>query len=401
MPLLDIARGIACFLATYCLIGVLAFLAGTSYNLNIWWIDLTFLPMPLVIVSQIALAVVLYAFVLRVPAGLPARLAGAALCLLFAGFAVLNAVAVFAAAAAGDVRLGFPLPFSLFIAAAFVCLAAAIGFGVRLRGAGTALARRRRSVDAQASGEGAVGGGSANGKRAVGGSGASGKRAVGGGSASGEGNFAASDRQAARSLRPALLPRVFTIAATVVTLGVLFPVGQILCFGTTTYNGRVDACVVLGAQVLPDGTPSKVLQDRLDTAIAFYRAGNARALIMSGGVDIGGVDEAEAMREYALAQGLPAADILVDAQGANTQATARDTVALMREHGFERVAAVSNYYHLARVKMLFLAEGVDVMTVPCVDAKAPLASALTVLREVPGWWYYWFATIGASLKPQL
>ena len=36
-----------------------------------------------------------------------------------------------------------------------------------------------------------------------------------------------------------------------------------------------DAVVVLGASVFADGTPSGILQDRLDDGIALYRAGAA------------------------------------------------------------------------------------------------------------------------------
>ena len=41
-----------------------------------------------------------------------------------------------------------------------------------------------------------------------------------------------------------------------------------------------DAIVVLGASVFADGTPSGILQDRLDDGIALYRAGAAPKMIM-------------------------------------------------------------------------------------------------------------------------
>ena len=46
--------------------------------------------------------------------------------------------------------------------------------------------------------------------------------------------------------------------------------------------GNSDAIVVLGASVLPDGTPSGILTDRLDDGIALYFAGVAPKIIMSG-----------------------------------------------------------------------------------------------------------------------
>jgi vancomycin permeability regulator SanA len=307
------------------------------------WIDLGKLPVLVAAAIQLALTVALYAFAFHVPSNKLSRTAGSLLCLLFAILAAVNAMDVYLAAAAGRVQLGFFAPFSAFIALAFVLLAIAFAFGARMIGAV------------------ADGGGRAIGK----------KNAV----VSGRGK----------------LKTTITIAITVVILGVLFPMGQLLCFGTTTYNANVDATVVLGAQVLPDGRPSDVLRDRLDTAIKLYNQGKTRILIMSGGIDIGGTNEAEKMRDYAIEQGVPADDILVDSGGQNTQGTARDTVALMNEHGLQTVAAVSDYFHLARIKMLFLDAGTDVTTIPC-DAHNP-AYIGAVLREVPGWWYYWFVTI--------
>ena len=40
-------------------------------------------------------------------------------------------------------------------------------------------------------------------------------------------------------------------------------------------NYQADAIIVLGASVLPDGSLSPILQDRVDGALALYRAGVA------------------------------------------------------------------------------------------------------------------------------
>ena len=168
------------------------------------------------------------------------------------------------------------------------------------------------------------------------------------------------------------------------------------CFGTTQYEknlGEIDAAVVLGAQVYPDGTPSPVLQDRLDTAIWLYEQGLAPVLVMSGGIDVDDVSEARAMRDYAVECGVPIYDIIIDEYGSNTQSTASNTVDTLRAAGLRKVAAVSNFYHLARIKMLYLSEGMDVVTVPAVTTKSGPDATFNVLREIPGWWYYWLQNL--------
>ena len=62
---------------------------------------------------------------------------------------------------------------------------------------------------------------------------------------------------------------------------------------------RADCIIVLGAQVKADGTPSKMLRDRLDEGIRLYEAGAAPKILMSG--DDGQVEynEVAAMAAYA------------------------------------------------------------------------------------------------------
>ncbi|MDR2714463.1 MAG: YdcF family protein [Coriobacteriales bacterium] len=328
--LVTCARGLALFFASYSLLSLVAAALGNTYNQNVWWIDLSFMPFALRLILQFALIVSLYAFAIRIPRGLVLRIVEAVPSALFALFAFQNMGGVYGAALQGDIRLGFPLPFSLFIAIGFVLLAAAILFGASL---------------------------------------------------------------VRRANRPSRLATAVAVALTVCVVGVLFPLGQMLCFGTTEYINKTDAAVVLGAHVFPNGTPSLTLQDRLDKAIQLYEQGRTQVLIMSGGIDSDGTNEAWAMYDYAVAHGVAEKDILVDEHGDNTQESAANTVEMIKSAGFESVSTISNFYHLARVKMLYLAEGLDVSTVPADDPKAGLPAPFTLFREIPGWWYYWFTNL--------
>jgi len=328
-----ITRGLAFFVATYVLLSLSAYALGNTYNQNVWWIDLSFLPAILGVILEITLVFSLYAFVVRIPRRLMTRIWGALPSALCALCAFMNTGTVYGIAISGRISLGFPVPFSLFIAIGFMILAAVILFGAFLVPVGRHRSRVATTV---------------------------------------------------------------TIILSVILIGVCFPVGQILCFGTTEYRGTVDATVVLGAHVLPGGTPSPVLQDRLDKAIELFEQGRTRVLIMSGGIDSMGTNEAIAMRDYAIAHGVPASAILVDEYGNNTQFSAIYTISMIKEAGFNSVSTVSNFYHLARIKMLYLANGLDVITVPAGDAKGGTPAPFTFLREIPGWWYYWFTNLVQS-----
>ncbi|MCL2756825.1 MAG: YdcF family protein [Coriobacteriia bacterium] len=327
---ITMVRGVAFFVATYVLLSLSAFTLGNTYNQNVWWIDLSLTPTIVGVILEVVLVFSLYAFVIRIPRRLVTRIFSALPSLLCGLYAFINTGTVYGIALSGRISLGFPVPFSLFIAITFLILAAAILFGSFL-----VPERRPRS-------------------------------------------------------------RVATIvimALSVVLIGVLFPIGQVLCFGTTEYRGNVDATVVLGAHVSLSGTPSPVLQDRLDKAIELFEEGRTRVLIMSGGIDALGTNEALAMRDYAIAHGVPASAILVDEYGNNTQLSAVNTIKMIKEAGFKSVSTVSNFYHLARIKMLYLANGLDVITVPAGSDKGGPPAPFTFLREIPGWWYYWFTNL--------
>lgn len=328
----SLSRGLALFLALYSLLSLAAAVFGGAYNQNAWWIDFSVVPDALSVFIQATLVVALGFFVVRVPRHILARLVAAVPVLLGLFVSLINTINVYGAALEGAIILGFPLPFSLFVSIGLLCILLSILVGSNLT----------RPTAAERSGKTAT---------------------------------------------------VIAVLVAFVGTGICFPLGQMYCFGTTDYRVKVDAAVVFGAQVYPDGTPSPVLQDRLDTAIQFYQEGYTPVLVMSGGIDVEGTSEAMAMRDYAVAQGVASQDIIMDEYGSTTELTAHNTVQVLQEAGFSRVAAVSNFYHLARIKMLYLAEGMDVVTVPSVPNKDPGLPLFNVLREIPGWWYYWFQNL--------
>ncbi|MDR0308895.1 MAG: YdcF family protein [Coriobacteriales bacterium] len=316
-------RGLAFFLGIYAAISIVDLFNGGSYNANVWWIDLSGLPQTLSFILQVLVVLALLIFCFKVPRRLGWRITGASIFTVFALFALVNAITVWILARQGTIATGFPVPFSLFIAVAFIVLAVMVFFGYK-------------------------------------------------------------------ALPPRRLATFFISLFALILCGVAFPVGQIFCFGLTDYRTSVDAVVVLGAQVYPDGNLSPALAGRVDTAAELYQQGYTPVLIMSGGTGVEGVNEAQAMKGYAISKGVPDSAILLDENGVSTELTVQDTLPIIREQGFRRIGVVSSFYHLARVKMLYLSSGLNVFTIPCDGSKEGDSAFKSALREVPGWWYYWF-----------
>ena len=90
--------------------------------------------------------------------------------------------------------------------------------------------------------------------------------------------------------------------------------GRVRALEDSLTDTGYDCSSVLGCQVWGD-RPSHLLSDRLDVGIALYHAGVAPKILMSGDHGQTDYDEVNAMREYALAHGVPSEDIFMDHAG--------------------------------------------------------------------------------------
>jgi vancomycin permeability regulator SanA len=201
--------------------------------------------------------------------------------------------------------------------------------------------------------------------------------------------------------RPARLPPIVSLLMSVIVVPAAFflvVAAHIVTLGLTDYRGfgPVDAAVILGARVYADGTPSEALAQRLMTGIELGRQGLVRYLIMSGGTGESGTNEAEVMKRFARARGVPEEAILSDPGGITTFASAVNYAALVnqvrREHpefDFRRVMVVSQYYHLARTKLIFERLGMTALTVPARVEGRFRANLSQLLRETVALPYYY------------
>jgi SanA protein len=114
--------------------------------------------------------------------------------------------------------------------------------------------------------------------------------------------------------------------------------------------------IVFGAGVFSNGEPSPILQDRIITAVELYRAGRVKKLLMSGDNRLANYNEPAAMKEAAIKQGIPGADIIEDFAGRRTY----DTCYRAKEiFGVERAVLVTQQYHLTRALYLCQNMGID------------------------------------------
>lgn len=190
--------------------------------------------------------------------------------------------------------------------------------------------------------------------------------------------------------RPAALHVPSAIIAFLFCL-IAFPLGQIAAFGLTDYRRPADAVLVLGARAYANGEPSEALEDRVLTAIELYQQGLAAKLIFSGGPGDGRWSEPQVMRRYALQKGVPDSAIILDEQGLTTDASIRNTAALLKDPAHRQILAVSHAWHLPRIKLRCQREGLTAYTVPADERGQMLKrTPFLVAREVAALWVYYF-----------
>ncbi|WP_416191591.1 YdcF family protein [Neisseria sp. CCUG12390] len=109
---------------------------------------------------------------------------------------------------------------------------------------------------------------------------------------------------------------------------------------------KADVALVLGNTVNRRGKPNPCLMSRVEAGVWLYRAGKADYLLMSGGTDSDGSNQAETMRDMAVRLGVPSENILVENRSETTFQNIRFSPPLLKDR--RDVIIVSDGFHLPR-----------------------------------------------------
>lgn len=153
-------------------------------------------------------------------------------------------------------------------------------------------------------------------------------------------------------------------------------------FGRRAFDASArDAIIVLGARVLPDGTPSEALVARVERGVQLFRQGLAPRLVISGG-GTGETSEAAIGRALALRAGVPEAACFVETKSRSTFANARHSADLLRPLSVTCVFVVTDDFHAFRAAAHFRRAGFDTELVAVHRALTFDARLWWTLREV-------------------
>jgi vancomycin permeability regulator SanA len=166
----------------------------------------------------------------------------------------------------------------------------------------------------------------------------------------------------------------------------------ILLDGLTDNVSKSDVGIVLGSEVMADGTPSARLRARLDKAAELFQQGMFKYVIVSGGTGKEGHSEARVMADYLAGQKkVPREAIILDEYGNNTQATARNSAAIMKAHSLTSAVVISQYFHITRTRYAFRRAGVA-MTSTAHARYLEMRDLYSIAREAIALPVYWFTS---------
>ncbi|MCP5560658.1 MAG: YdcF family protein [Verrucomicrobiaceae bacterium] len=183
------------------------------------------------------------------------------------------------------------------------------------------------------------------------------------------------------------MKRKLLLTLSFAVLLLLAGAGILVWSGMTDHLGKADVALVLGNQVNPDGSPSPRLKARLDTTAMLFQKGYFPKIIVSGGTGKEGVPEGTAMKRYLVATGIPDSAIWVDDLGVDTQASAENTVSILRAEKLKSVFVITQYFHIPRSKLALSKLGVS----PLFNAHPHYFEArdlYSIARELPAYLKY-------------
>ncbi len=131
-----------------------------------------------------------------------------------------------------------------------------------------------------------------------------------------------------------------------------------------TPKQKADAIIIFGAAEYA-GRPSPVYKARLDHGYTLFQQGMAPVVITTGG--FGGdpnFSEGGVGRDYLLRRGIPEQNLIAETQSSDTARSAERVATIMRTNGMHSCIAVSDAYHVFRIRALLQRQGIAVEVAP-------------------------------------
>src|SRR5215469_9527011 len=178
--------------------------------------------------------------------------------------------------------------------------------------------------------------------------------------------------------------RLLIVAVSAALVFLAVTAVEVVHSGSLQENEKADAIVVFGAAEYY-GRPSPGLRARLNHAFDLYQHHLAPVIITTGGAaDDPKFSEGGVGQDHLHKLGVPESALIAETQGSNTAESARRVAVIMHANGLHSCIAVSDAYHVFRIRKLLQHEGIGpVYVAPRPDSKPHgiVQRTFAVMRE--------------------
>jgi len=191
-----------------------------------------------------------------------------------------------------------------------------------------------------------------------------------------------------RSMRSFLLGWFATVLAltiSAVPISILFVLSQFSGNAEFPPDGTSETtcAIVFGSAVHEGREAGPGIRRRVDAAVDLFQQGKVQTLILSGGVGEGNtLSEAEVMRDEALKSGVPEDTLRLEKESTSTWENIKFAQPLAEN--CDSLVAISDRYHLARIRIAALRQNLDMMFYPAANPPSSLFEFKEILRESVG-----------------
>jgi uncharacterized SAM-binding protein YcdF (DUF218 family) len=182
-------------------------------------------------------------------------------------------------------------------------------------------------------------------------------------------------------MRPWPLARVIAVCLLVVSGWAVVQVANILGVWreSQTIVQHSALAIVLGHKENAQGAGSH-FQQRLDRAVAIFRAGEVDRILVTGG---GHPPEAVVGQQYLISKGIPAESVLIETESCSTDENLRNSKSILTRLGADGpVLLITNGFHLKRSLMIANKYHLTATGVAAEETGPYLGASISVLREV-------------------
>lgn len=190
------------------------------------------------------------------------------------------------------------------------------------------------------------------------------------------------------SALPKILAASFGAFASIVVLTVASSLVLIFAGFRNGASFPVDCALVFGAAIGPGNSASPAIMRRVAGAVELLREGDVDTLVFTGGKgDAWRLSEAAIMRKEAIRYGADPRAILIEDKARSTKENLERSRPIVDEH-CDSVVAVSDRYHMARIRLLAKKAGWGTLPTYGVPERPARGESRSVARELAAYVYY-------------